>query len=85
MLMNIGFTEALRLRSFDCFVFHDVDLLPEDDRNSYACPEVGEPRHLSVAINTFGYRYKRLFFFSDYFLNGYFVFQTYRSESFWRS
>jgi hypothetical protein len=57
MLMNIGFTEALRLRSFDCFVFHDVDLLPEDDRNSYACPEVGEPRHLSVAINTFGYRY----------------------------
>jgi hypothetical protein len=56
MLMNIGFTEALRLRSFDCFVFHDVDLLPEDDHNSYACPEAGEPRHLSVAINTFGYK-----------------------------
>lgn len=56
MLLNVGFIEALRRRSFDCFIFHDVDLLPEDDRNSYACPEVGKPRHLSVAINTFGYR-----------------------------
>ncbi|XP_057376602.1 beta-1,4-galactosyltransferase 1-like [Daphnia carinata] len=56
MLLNVGFIEALRRRSFDCFVFHDVDLLPEDDRNSYACPDVGKPRHLSVAISTFSYR-----------------------------
>ena len=32
-LMNIGFVEANRVdRDFKCFIFHDVDLLPEDDR-----------------------------------------------------
>jgi len=33
-LMNIGFQEALYLDpDFKCFIFHDIDLLPEDDRN----------------------------------------------------
>ncbi|XP_046747505.1 beta-1,4-N-acetylgalactosaminyltransferase bre-4-like [Diprion similis] len=54
MLMNVGYVEALKERSFDCFVFHDVDLLPEDDRNLYTCPE--QPRHMSVAIDKFKYR-----------------------------
>ena len=31
-LMNVGFKEAMKIDDFDCFVFHDVDLLPEDDR-----------------------------------------------------
>ena len=53
--MNIGFVEALKLRSWDCFIFHDVDLLPENDRNLYTCPPL--PRHMSVAVDAMAYRY----------------------------
>ncbi|XP_035226531.1 beta-1,4-N-acetylgalactosaminyltransferase bre-4-like [Stegodyphus dumicola] len=61
MLMNIGYVEALKQYDYDCFIFHDVDLIPEDDRNLYTCPE--QPRHMSVAINTMNYRlpYKDIF------------------------
>jgi beta-1,4-galactosyltransferase 1 len=52
--MNIGFVEALKQRRWQCFIFHDVDLLPEDDRNVYSCPEM--PRHMSVAVDTMAYR-----------------------------
>lgn len=52
--MNVGFKEAKLQREFDCFIFHDVDLLPEDDRNLYTCPE--QPRHMSVAVDKFKYR-----------------------------
>jgi hypothetical protein len=55
MLMNVGFKEALKSRNFDCFIFHDIDLLPEDDRNLYTCPP-GQPRHMSVAVDIFKYR-----------------------------
>ena len=35
-LMNIGYAEALKIdEGFDCFVFHDVDLVPEDDRQVF--------------------------------------------------
>jgi hypothetical protein len=54
MLMNIGFVEALKLDNFDCFVFHDVDLLPEDNRIPYSCARM--PRHLSVAVDKFKYK-----------------------------
>lgn len=55
MLMNVGYVEALKERPFDCFIFHDVDLLPENDRNLYTCPE--QPRHMSVAVDKFNYRW----------------------------
>jgi hypothetical protein len=53
-LMNVGFAEALKLYEWDCFIFHDVDLLPLDDRNFYNCPD--QPRHMSVAVDTFGFK-----------------------------
>ncbi|WP_395239530.1 hypothetical protein, partial [Salmonella sp. s54412] len=33
MLFNIGFNESLKFQDFTCFVFHDVDLSPENDKN----------------------------------------------------
>ncbi|RWS07990.1 beta-1:4-N-acetylgalactosaminyltransferase bre-4-like protein, partial [Dinothrombium tinctorium] len=55
VLMNAGVREALKENNYHCFVFHDVDLIPEDDRNLYSCPSV--PRHMSVAIDKFNYSY----------------------------
>ncbi|RZF43754.1 hypothetical protein LSTR_LSTR009177 [Laodelphax striatellus] len=62
MLMNVGAVEAQKLGGagpggappFDCYIFHDIDLLPEDDRNIYNCPD--QPRHMSVAIDVLQYR-----------------------------
>lgn len=54
-LMNVGFVEALKLSEWDCFIFHDIDLLPMDDRNLYTCPD--QPRHMSVAVDTMGFKY----------------------------
>merc|ERR1719334_2142765 len=54
MLMNVGAAEALKQHDYQCFIFHDVDLLPEDDRNLYTCPI--QPRHMSVSIDSFMYR-----------------------------
>ena len=56
LLMNIGFVESLNLTNnkWDCFMFHDVDLLPENEQNIYSCPET--PRHMSSAVSTFNYK-----------------------------
>ncbi|CAF0715049.1 unnamed protein product [Brachionus calyciflorus] len=55
LLMNIGFAYALADDpTWKCFVFHDVDLLPEDERNIYSCPE--SPRHMSSAVSTLHYK-----------------------------
>uniref|UniRef100_A0A0N4ZU85 Glyco_transf_7N domain-containing protein n=1 Tax=Parastrongyloides trichosuri TaxID=131310 RepID=A0A0N4ZU85_PARTI len=53
-LLNIGFIEALKLYNFDCVILHDVDLIPEDDRNIYQCSKY--PRHMSSHINIFNYK-----------------------------
>lgn len=49
--MNIGFVEAQNLDNFQCFIFHDVDLLPENDGNLYSCPEDGMPRQMSFSLD----------------------------------
>ncbi|RZF43751.1 hypothetical protein LSTR_LSTR009174 [Laodelphax striatellus] len=57
-LLNVGFVEAmdasLPTRKFDCVVFHDVDHLPEDDRNLYVCPET-QALQLAVAVDIDNY------------------------------
>ncbi|CAK8692170.1 unnamed protein product [Clavelina lepadiformis] len=53
-LLNIGFTESIKDDDFQCFVFHDVDLILENDKAIYSCPE--HPRHLGVANSKYSYR-----------------------------
>lgn len=56
ILMNIGFYEAMKRDRFECVIFHDVDLLPENDKNIYSCP-AGHPRHMSAYIDKFDYEW----------------------------
>uniref|UniRef100_A0A3B3ZUW7 Beta-1,4-galactosyltransferase n=1 Tax=Periophthalmus magnuspinnatus TaxID=409849 RepID=A0A3B3ZUW7_9GOBI len=60
-LLNVGYLEALKDYSWDCFIFHDVDLVPENDHNLYLCDK--QPKHLVVGRNATGYklRYKGYF------------------------
>jgi beta-1,4-galactosyltransferase 1 len=63
LLMNIGYLEALEdikndnqtNRNYDCFIFHDVDLIPENERNIYHCSET-LPMHMSSAVSTMKYK-----------------------------
>ncbi|KAK3097648.1 hypothetical protein FSP39_011724 [Pinctada imbricata] len=55
-LMNAGFLEAAKSFPFECVIFHDVDLIPENDRVPYSC--AGQPTHLSVAIDEMDYKLK---------------------------
>ncbi|TKR64215.1 hypothetical protein L596_024788 [Steinernema carpocapsae] len=52
-LMNVGFVQAQKLQEWDCFIFHDIDLIPENDKNMYSC--VDQPKHMAVAIDKFNY------------------------------
>ncbi|XP_036152073.1 beta-1,4-galactosyltransferase 3-like [Myotis myotis] len=53
-LRNVGFWEAMQEDGWDCVFFHDVNLLPEDNRNLYICDIF--PAHVSVAIDKFNYK-----------------------------
>lgn len=55
-LYNIGFKEALKMKDWDCFIFHDIDLIPFDDRNLYNCPPSDGPRHMSVSVDMYNYK-----------------------------
>jgi xylose isomerase len=51
-IMNAAFEYAKGLQ-VDCVIFHDVDVLPEDDRIPYDCPR--DPSHLGGRVNTLEY------------------------------
>lgn len=53
-LFNVGFAEAEKISSFQCYVFTDVDLIPENVHNIYGCTRL--PRHLSAHIDIFSYK-----------------------------
>ncbi|CAL1533248.1 unnamed protein product [Lymnaea stagnalis] len=53
MLFNVGFLEALKSADFDCFIFHDVDMIPLNDRCLYRC--AGHPRHLTAGVSKWKY------------------------------
>jgi len=55
-LLNIGYVEALKYDNYDCVIFHDVDLLAEDDRNLYMYPKGQKAKHMSVTIDKMDYR-----------------------------
>ncbi|XP_063217292.1 beta-1,4-N-acetylgalactosaminyltransferase bre-4-like [Bacillus rossius redtenbacheri] len=60
-LFNVGYVEALKYFPYHCFIFHDVDLIPQKQGNMYACTH--QPRHMSSSVNTFRYNlpYQDLF------------------------
>ncbi|XP_030891785.1 beta-1,4-galactosyltransferase 6 [Leptonychotes weddellii] len=61
MLFNVGFKEAMKDSVWDCVIFHDVDHLPENDRNYYGCGEM--PRHFAAKLDKYMYilPYKEFF------------------------
>jgi hypothetical protein len=54
LLLNIGFKEALKETDWDCFIFHDIDLLPENDHNYYKCDTV-TPKQMAISISVYNY------------------------------
>lgn len=54
-LFNVGFVEASKVRPWDCFIFHDIDMVPMNDHNLYACPRI-YPRHMAVDVDKFGFQ-----------------------------
>lgn len=51
-LSNIGYLEALKEMDFDCFIFHDMDLLPEWPDSRYTCQKE-QPTKLVDSISIY--------------------------------
>ncbi|XP_054168205.1 beta-1,4-galactosyltransferase 1-like [Oppia nitens] len=50
-LFNIGFVESNKLQSFCCFIFHDIDVLPMNQKQLYYCSHT--PRHVCSHLDKF--------------------------------
>lgn len=62
-LLNAGFEIAKKEYNWDCYMFHDVDLVAENDHNLYRCHDQGVPQHFLVAWSKYNYllRYQKFF------------------------
>ncbi|XP_062983019.1 beta-1,4-galactosyltransferase 3-like isoform X2 [Elgaria multicarinata webbii] len=49
-LLNVGVREALKDDDWDCLLLHNVDLIPRNDYNYYACNE-NYPKHMVIEID----------------------------------
>lgn len=49
-MINFGARLAIE-HNFDCLILHDVDLIPINTGNIYACSK--KPRHMSSSLDTF--------------------------------
>ncbi len=54
MLMNTGFLESQHFSTWDCYIVHDVDLIPQSELNSYGC--IHMPRHFVSGADNRNYR-----------------------------
>lgn len=52
--MNAAFIYAFDQDNYNCYCFHDVDLVPEDDRNMYSCGK--NPKHMSIGVDEMNYK-----------------------------
>ncbi len=55
-MMNVGFVESQKVFPADCVMFHDVDLLMEDERDILHC-KPGVALHYGGAQDRWHYRY----------------------------
>ncbi len=54
ILLNIGYTEAKKDRKWNCYIFHDIDMLPENNMNIYSCDEA-YPKQMAISISIYDY------------------------------
>lgn len=54
IIMNAAFIYAFDQNNYNCYCFHDVDLVPEDDRNMYSCGS--SPKHMSIGVDEMNYK-----------------------------
>ncbi|KAK0066916.1 beta-1 4-galactosyltransferase 2 [Biomphalaria pfeifferi] len=54
LLQNVGFLESQKVGAFNCYIFHDTDLVPMNYQIMYRCAD--NPRHFPVALKKYGRR-----------------------------
>ncbi|CAF0708695.1 unnamed protein product [Brachionus calyciflorus] len=65
-LKNISIEESMKNNNtyWNCWIFHDVDMIPEDERLIYGCSDES-PMHFAVSVSKF--YYKTTDYFSNYY------------------